>query len=76
MSVEKTYSLTVKYEKSTAGLKTSGAEQGSTKTISALTESDHEYTELRKIILKRIAETVPVSQGVVSAHIVGEVSES
>lgn len=81
MSVTKTYSLTIKYERGDAGSKhevparTHGAEATSY-TVPALSESDQAYKELQKIILSRINNVVPVSQGINSAHIVGEVSET
>lgn len=76
MSVEKTFSITIKFEKDTKGLKTSGSSQGSSKTIAALSESDAEYDTIKAIVLKAINGVVPVSQGAVSAHISGSVSES
>jgi hypothetical protein len=76
MSVEKTFSITIKFERDTVGLSTSGSSQGSSKTIAALSESDDEYTTLKAIVLKRVTAVVPISQGDVSAHIVGSVVES
>jgi len=61
MSVQKTYSITIEYSK----------DDGET-----LSESNHEYKELRKIILKRLNFITPISQGVTSAHIIGKVRES
>lgn len=60
-TVEKTYSITIKYSRDDG---------------KDLTDSDLEYTTLRAKIMKSIAETVPISQGILSAHIVGSVSES
>ena len=76
MSVEKTYSITIKYEKDTAGLVTQKGDIGETGTIPVLAESDPEYTEIQKKVLSAIQGTIPLSQGIVSAHIVVEVSET
>lgn len=59
--IRKTYSITIKYSRD------DGAD---------LSPTDLEFTELRKKILERIAKIVPISQGILSAHIVGEISES
>jgi len=74
MAVQKTYSIVIKYERGDAGLVQDV--RGVKSTQAALSESDPEYTEIRKIVLARIADVVPVSQGIISANIVGEVSES
>ena len=79
MSVQKTYSISIKYSRDDAGIThdVRGSDDSfSEKTVSALSESDDEYKELQKIIVKRVASVVPVSQGNVQAQIVGEVSES
>ena len=79
MSVEKTYSITIEYEKDNVGQtgKRRGADGAfEDYTIGALSESDDAYTELQKVVLKRIQSVVPVSQGVNSAHISGTVSET
>ena len=74
MSVQKTYSITIKYSRDDAGR--SGTVRGVAFTTPELSESDPEYVELRKVILKRLADVVPVSQGICNAHISGEVSEA
>ena len=60
-SFNKTYSITVKYQRDD---------------LATLTDADLEAVELRKVIKKNISEVVPASKGILSAHIVGEVSES
>lgn len=81
MSVQKTYTIVIKYEKGDAGTEhqvpagTRGKEATSY-TVPVLDSGDLAYTELRKIVLKRLNNVVPVSQGITSAHIVGTVSES
>lgn len=59
--IEKTYSITVKYSRDDVG---------------TLADTDLEYTELRSHIMKKIGQAVPVSRGILSAHIVGSVSET
>ena len=61
MAVTKTYSISIKYSR----------DDGET-----LLETDLKFTELRKVILEAINGVVPISQGITSAHIVGEVSET
>ena len=78
MSVTKTYQIVIKYEKDDAGFKGSRREGStfSSYTEPELSESDLAYEELQKIVLERIQNVVPISQGSTSAHIVGTVSES
>lgn len=61
MAITKTYALTVSYDRDDGG---------------TLSESDLEYTELQKKIVKRVTAVVPISQGITSCHIVGSVVES
>lgn len=58
---EKTYSITVKYKRDD---------------LATLTDADLEATELRTLIKKRVEEVVPASKGILSAHIVGTVTEA
>ena len=58
---EKTYSITVRYAR----------DDGAT-----LADSDLGATELRASIKKAVSQVVSASRGILSAHIVGEVSES
>lgn len=60
-SFNKTYTLTVKYSRDDG---------------KALADTDLEATELRKHVKKAVGEVVPVSRGILSAHIVGTVSEA
>lgn len=60
-SITKTYSITVKYSRDDEG---------------AITDTDLEYTELRAHVMKKIGQAVPVSRGILSAHISGSVSEA
>jgi len=60
-SFNKTYTVTVKYQRDD---------------LATLTDADLRATELRKIIKARVEGVVPASQGILSAHIVGSVSES
>jgi len=76
MSVTKTYTLTVKYERDTAGLVTQKGAQGETGTVPVLSESDPEFEKLEALVLSAISGVVPISQGITSAHIVGSVSET
>lgn len=57
----KIYTMTVKYSRDDG---------------EALADTDLEATELRKHIKKAVGEVVPISRGILSAHIVGSVSES
>lgn len=63
MSTEfnKTYTLVVKYKRDD---------------LATLTDADLEATELRTLIKKRVEGVVPASRGILSVHIVGEVTES
>jgi len=61
MAITKTYTLNVSYDRDDE---------------ESLSESDLEYIELQKKIMKRVADVVPISAGIVSCHIVGTVSES
>lgn len=74
MSIEKSYTIKIKYSRGDAGLV--HEKDGVTITQAALSESDDAYTEIRKIILQRLNDICPVSQGITSAHIVGSVSEA
>lgn len=80
MSVEKTFSITIKFERGDIGQKhevparTRGSEATSY-TIAALSESDQGYKTLKEFVLKRLNAVVPCSQGINTAVIVGEVSE-
>ena len=57
----KTYTITVKYQRDD---------------LATLTDADLEAEQLRTVIKKRVEEVVPASRGILSAHIVGEVSEA
>ncbi len=60
-SFNKTYTITVKYSRDDG---------------EALADTDLEATELRKHIKKAVGEVVPASRGILSAHIVGTVTEA
>ena len=60
-SFNKTYTIVVKYQRDD---------------LETLADTDLEATELRKVIKKNIGEVVPASRGILSAHIVGTVSEA
>jgi len=60
-SFNKTYTIVIKYQRDD---------------LATLTDTDLEATELRTLIKKRVEESVPASRGILSAHIVGEVSEA
>jgi len=60
-SITKTYSITVKYSRDD---------------VRTLTDTDLEYAELRKHIMKKIEQSVPCQRGILSAHISGSVSEA
>ena len=60
-SFNKTYTITIKYQRDD---------------LETLTDADLEATELRSFIKKKIAGAVPASRGILSAHIVGTVSEA
>lgn len=57
----KTYTIVIKYRRDD---------------LATLADTDLEATELRKVIKKNISEVVPASKGILSAHIVGEVTEA
>lgn len=57
----KTYQIQIKYSR----------DDGAT-----LVDTDLEATELRALLKKMIGEVVPASRGILSAHIVGSVSET
>ena len=60
-SFEKTYTIVIKYQRDD---------------VETLTDADLEATELRASIKKKIASAVPASRGILSAHIVGSVTEA
>ena len=60
-SFNKTYTITIKYQRDD---------------LATLTDADLEATELRTLIKKRVEGVVPASRGILSAHIVGSVSEA
>lgn len=79
MSVQKTYTIVIKYFKDTAGYK--GERRGKDASFSAyetpaLKETDLAYTELREIFLARLEHACSISQGDVSVRLVGEISEA
>ena len=74
MSIEKTYSITVKYSREDEGLV---YERNGVKTTQGeLSEDNIGYKGVRQGILDKIAGVVPIQAGNISAHIVGSVSES
>lgn len=60
-SFNKTYTIEIKYQRDD---------------LETLANTDLEATELRSLIKKNIGEVVPASRGILSAHIVGTVSEA
>lgn len=60
-SFNKTYTIVVKYQRDD---------------VETLTDEDLEATELRDFVKKKIAAVVPASRGILSAHIVGTVTEA
>lgn len=60
-SFNKTYTITIKYQRDD---------------LATLVDADLEATELRTLLKKNIGEVVPASRGILSAHIVGSVSEA
>ena len=78
MSVQKTFSVTVKFFRDDAGI-THDVRRGddfSTITVPAMKDTDLEYLGLKAAVIKGITEVLPISAGVAEAQIVGEVSES
>jgi len=76
MSVEKTFSITVKFSRDDAGGTTAKGAQGEVAVTPELAESDPEFEKLEALVLSAISGVVPISQGITSAHIVGSVSET
>lgn len=72
MSVQKTYTLVITYERDDAGYE--GKRRGEDAefedyTTPELSESDAAYEELQKIVVKKLEQVCPISQGIVSAHL-------
>ena len=78
MSVTKTYTVIVKYEKQTVGQKGTVPYSSTTRDyeVAALDSDDLGYKTLSAEVKKRLAHAVSISQGDVGAVIVGEVSEA